>query len=553
MPRTTETFVLSLDTLTWHVDPLPDDTSRLRHGDVLGFTFHLWSVFFRLDGATVSVDATGKLMGTATVVGQPDLGSELTLAPDGSLTVPAEVGQWTDQIVPIPVAVEGLDPDVGGIFGFALLVLQPGGLDRDALEAGHAALADGLQHGLDDLITNFPAGTTSIPPSLVDDLVKAVRKAINDAIEGTISFWEKVIDLSTDQPQYGSTFAYFSQDDLPAADFDQLDFDPNAPDGPGLIDWPAIVIQQPNTTANGSILLSGAISRSRRTVGQGVIAHLSSSVRAVAGHASPDGFQHAFAATEDGAVTEWYWQGGAPATANTLARFEHGIVGLASYPTADGYQHVIVATTDGAVTELYWQGAGAVDQGSLSRFSSPIAAVAGWSDGNGFQHVLVATADGDLTELWWQAGEVGRGTLAHLDGPFVDAAGYWANGVHHALVAAQDGSIVELTWTGGEAPATQVVTQLPGAWTPVVGLAAYDAAWESHVIVGLSDGRVRELRPSAAADHVLHTDLTTVPDLRPIIDAYTDPSGYQHVIAADTDNNLHEVWWSPAAVVIFNP
>ena len=44
-----------------------------------------------------------------------------------------------------------------------------------------------------------------------------------------------------------------------------------------------------------------------------------------------------------------------------------------------------------------------------------------------------------------------------------------------------------------------------------------------------------------------------MPDLLPIIDASTDPSGYQHVIAADTDNNLHEVWWSPAAVVIFNP
>jgi hypothetical protein len=39
----------------------------------------------------------------------------------------------------------------------------------------------------------------------------------------------------------------------------------------------------------------------------------------------------------------------------------------------------------------------------------------------------------------------------------------------------------------------------------------------------------------------------------PITDAYADASGYQHTIVATADSNVHELWWTAAEVLIFNP
>ena len=91
-------------------------------------------------------------------------------------------------------------------------------------------------------------------------------------------------------------------------------------------------------------------------------------MRAVAGFTSSDGFQHAIAATDDGALTEMYWQGSGQVGSGFLTRFNSQIVGLAGYSSADGYQQVIVATDDGTVTEgVFWQGPNPPSQGALLR------------------------------------------------------------------------------------------------------------------------------------------------------------------------------------------
>jgi hypothetical protein len=543
MPRATTSFVLRLDTLTWQVDPVADDPQG---GDVQGVTLYAWPVFFRVDGATTSVDVDGKIHGRATVVGLPDTGWTQRLQPGGAIALAPGVGQWSDQVVPIPVATKDGTTDFGGLFGFALLLLQPAALPDEALRAGHATLADSLQQGLDDLIRDLPAGSTDVPQPLIDALENGISSAIERAIRAAMSGLDDVIGL-VDQPQEGHTFAYLSQDDLPADDLDQADFEPAEV---STISWPAFVNGPGTTTVDGVITLHGSIARSCRSVGEGVVAPSTSTPKAVAGYTTAEGYQHAIMATGDGNVTELYWFADAPAAQNRLAHFDQGIVGLAGYATADGYQHVIVPTDDGIVTELYWQGGGAVGQDTLAHFTSPIAAIAGWADGVGFQHVLVATADGELTELWWQGGEVGRGSLAHLDGPFVDAAAFWAHGTHHALVASGDTSIVDVTWTGDGAPAVAVVDPFLADGTHVLGLGAYTAGFEDHVFVGLSDGRIRELHGTLGGQ-LLHTDLGIVAGLRPTLDGYVDPSGAQHVVAAGGDRALHELWWSPAVSVIF--
>jgi hypothetical protein len=546
MPRTTENFVMSLETLYFTHDPVPNST--LETGG------YVWPVFFKIDGATAQVsdapDSMGKLMGTATVSGTTGVGPACRLQPGTSVAIPAEIGQWSDQVVPIPLGPNlGIGPDVGGIFGVALAIVQPGGLESDALLAGHTAFNDGMQSALNDMIINLPAFQPDVGPDQIDTLVKAVRGAIDQAIHGAMGFWDKVHGL-LDPPMFGNTFAHYSQDELPAADFDQKDFDPTSGHGPAPFEWLALLTEG----IIGFIGLNGAISRSRRAIGQGVLRQLAPPVRAVAGFTSPDGYQHAIAATGDGALTEMYWQGSGQVGSGLLTRFNSQIVGLAGYSSADGYQQVIVATDDGTVTEVYWQGPNPPSQGALSHFDSQILAIAGYSSGDGYQHVIVATNDGNLTEVYWLTGAVGRGTLTHLASPVVDLAGYEAGGVHHVIAATTDGTLTELTWNGGLTPTVRTLAQVEAQpWNHVLGVGAYEAAQEQHVIVAMSNGTLREFHTSQDPPQPLHTDLATIPGIMPITDAYADASGYQHTIVATADGNVHELWWTAAEVLIFNP
>src|SRR5689334_17911164 len=117
----TENFVMSLETL--------DYASSVAPGTVQpGSGVHLWPAFFKIDGATVRVsdaqDSLGKVIGTATVVGTTGVGASSAIVAGSSIAIPPEAGQWSDQVVPIPLPGGSEFP---GFFGVALVVLDPGG------------------------------------------------------------------------------------------------------------------------------------------------------------------------------------------------------------------------------------------------------------------------------------------------------------------------------------------------------------------------------------------------------------------------------------------
>ena len=529
MPHTTQNVAMTLESLFWVPDPLRDQD--------LQFQLGVWPVFFKIDGSTAQVsdapDTLGKLIGTATVSGTTGVGKlEGNLAVNGSLAVPPEIGQWLDQVEPIPLGPNlHLGPNVAGIFGVAVIVFDSGGLEADALVAGHAALNDAVLTALNDLIAGLPPFPQDVPQSVIDALVQAVHDKVDAAVRGSLDTWDKLHEWLFDNTWFGSAFAHFTQDDLPAFDPNQADFSLNA--GASWVGWVGV---------------NAAMSQSRRSVGQGVLSHFHSPVQAVAGYADPT-FQHAIVATQDGRVTEIWWQGPGGVGQGTLSTFASSIVSLAGFYSPDGYQHVIVATQDGVVTELWWQGPGGVGRGPLSHFSDRIVALAGYSSADGYNNVIVATQDGNVWELWWQGtGGVGQGVLAHFDSPIVDMAGYYAaDGFHHVIVATKDGNITELWWQGSAAAAQNALAQVEAqGWNGVIGVGGYYAPSdnEQHVIVAMSNGELREFFWTPGDGRgLLHDDLSNIAAIRPIIDAYFDASGYQHAIVATTRNDVQEVWW----------
>jgi hypothetical protein len=488
-------------------------------------------------------------LGIATVTGTTGVGSECRLEPDGSVPVPAEISQWSDQVVPIPLPTilqSSSEKDVGGISGVALVVIRGGGLEADALAAGHAAFNDGMQNALNELIAKHRPLDPKIEPDETKTLFDAVQRAMSDAIAGAMD-WKDKVHGWLEPPAFASTYVYFSQDDLPTDDFDQQDFDPTSDHGPALFPWE----WEADPNVSGLVGLNGGVGRSRRATGQGVLRQLAHPVRAVAGFTSADGYQHAVAATDDGALTEMWRLRPGEIGSGLLARFTHQIVGLAGYYADDGYRHVIVATGDGNVTEVYWQASSSPGQDTLLHFDRRILALAGYySAGDGYQNVIVATDDGNLTQLYWVPGNLGHGTLSHLDSPVVDLAGYEAGGVHHVIAATQDGTITELTWSAAAAVSARTLAQVEAhPWNHVIGVGAYDADPEQHVIVAMSNGTLRDFHAGSADNNqnppqLLHTDLATMAAVVPIIDAYPAADGYQHAIVATADRGVHELWWS---------
>lgn len=502
---------------------------------------HVWPVFFKVDGATVLLRADGRLCGPVTVSGTDGVGPVCTLVSDSSTVFPAEVGQWSDKMMPIPIDPTLGGGSTGGVFGVAIVLVQPGGLESDALLAGHKALNDSMQQALNGAVANLPPFPQNIPPDQINAVQAAVEGGMTTAIEGAVDgFWDSA-RLLFSKPVFGKTFALYSLDQLPTAAFDQRDLGPRSGIGPGGFSW-----SEGPSVGVGPVGVNGAISISRRNVGQGVLHQFPPPVVAVAGFASPDGIQHAIAATNDGELTEMWWQGPGQVSSGYLGNFDHqGIAGLAGYFGPDGYHHVIAATDDGTVYERYWQASDVGGADTLTKFSSPIRAIAGYPSADGFQHVIVATADGNITEVWWQTGAPGRGSLGHMVGTVVDLAGFEAGGVHHVFVATDDGNINELTWSRAASAIGSGFAQVEAQpWNHVLGVGAYDDGQESHVIVGMSNGTVREFQIPRTGGRLLHTDLAIIPGMVPIIDAYSEASGFQHVIAATADGAVHELWWN---------
>lgn len=539
MPDVPQNAVITLQTLYWKPggSGVPGGGAGAGEGppgapgaDWLGPG--VWPVFFKIDGTSAEVTDEGKLVGTATTYGTQGKGETALLLPDQSVVIPPEIGQWSTQIVPIPLPSR-LGTNVGGLAGVAVLAIDVTVLPDAAIEAGHNELNSAVQEALNEVIADLPPYQQQISPQEIAKRSQEVYQKVYNAIKHSLKPWQKV---QNPVRWSASTLIYHSQDDLSPASLDQLDLEKETP---------AALI--------GTIGFTGAFSQSRRSVGQGLLGHFPSGVVAVAGFTDP-AYQQALVATGDGNVREIWWQGSASPGQGVLSHFASPVAALAGFYTPDGYDHAIVATGN-EVTELWWQGSAPAGRGTLYTFSKRVVALAGYYSADGYANVIVATADNAIAQLWWQgSGEVGQGHLAQMTSPVAGLAGYFgSDGVHHVIVATADGYIAQLTWQGSAAasPPSVLAQVSPAAWSHPIGVGAYDAPadGEQHVIVGMSDGMMREFHgPAAAPGHSYHDDVFGL-NRATSVGAFADAAGTQHVIVGTAENNVHELWWASGQVI----
>jgi hypothetical protein len=156
---------------------------------------YLWTVFFKLDGTTCSLDKNFMLSGKATVVGTPgshgNLGATASeVAAGQTVPIPKSLGHFKTTLVPIPTAVPGLL--VGGVVGSIAILMEEDSTPDSAANAGHAALNAAIQTALDSFIPTLGIKK----PEPTDDDLKALEQQVSDAVTSAVasnvSFWDAV-------------------------------------------------------------------------------------------------------------------------------------------------------------------------------------------------------------------------------------------------------------------------------------------------------------------------------------------------------------------------
>lgn len=114
---------------------------------------YLWTVFFKVDGSTVTVSESLTLDGNATIHTTPGSHGNLgtTDVDEGdNVTIPANIGHWDTMLSPIGVTppLDALIDDVGGVVGVVAVLMEEDNVSDDGAEAGHQALNDAVSAAL---------------------------------------------------------------------------------------------------------------------------------------------------------------------------------------------------------------------------------------------------------------------------------------------------------------------------------------------------------------------------------------------------------------------
>jgi hypothetical protein len=181
---------------------------------------YLWTLFFKIDGDTVSVNNSFKLQGTATVVSTPGNHGNLgvaEVAAGETVPIPPAIGRFQTTLKPIPVT--GLSgKTVGGVAGCIAILMEEDSTPDDAIAQGHEALNKGVREALNQLIPTLSITKPSPTDADLKKLENDVSSAVLSAVSSNVSFWNAVWGFmsfgNNQDDQIGTAKFFFSHSQL---------------------------------------------------------------------------------------------------------------------------------------------------------------------------------------------------------------------------------------------------------------------------------------------------------------------------------------------------
>ncbi|MEU4425534.1 hypothetical protein AB0F81_33345 [Actinoplanes sp. NPDC024001] len=179
---------------------------------------YLWTVFFKIDGATASVSRELRLQGRATVVATPGNQGDLPNhdVDDGEIIiVPMALGQYRTRLRPIPLEQPlGEITDVSGVIGMVAVLMEEDNTPASAIAAGHRALNRAVQRALDALIPTLGFGHQEPTDEEIEKMTREIGDTVEAAVRDDVSVWEWLAGLGNMDDKIGSLVVQYSQQEL---------------------------------------------------------------------------------------------------------------------------------------------------------------------------------------------------------------------------------------------------------------------------------------------------------------------------------------------------
>ena len=176
-----------------------------------------------------------------------------------------------------------------------------------------------------------------------------------------------------------------------------------------------------------------------------------------------DDFRHAIVATDDGSISEIFFNPNI-GQGQTVLTVQNGIIDLGAFYTADDQQrHAIILTNDSFISEIFYNpntGLGIAPLGNIANASR----ICGfYSSDDNCRHAIVSTEDGIIYELFYGVQGQGQSQIGAFD-DIVDIGCFFSDddNYRHVVVGTGDGNITEIYYHPAYGISQTLIGNVPG-------------------------------------------------------------------------------------------
>lgn len=180
---------------------------------------YLWTVFFLVDGSTISVNSGLTLSGNATMHFTP--GSHGNLPNDDvdageTVTIPAAIGEWQTLMKPIPVPppFDAVQPDVGGVVGVVCVLMEEDNVSDAGAAAGHTALNNAVRTAVNQIVATRTLTNQEVTEGELAQFETTIQNAVSNAVQNEQNFFENLWSWINPDDTIGFQVFLFKHDDL---------------------------------------------------------------------------------------------------------------------------------------------------------------------------------------------------------------------------------------------------------------------------------------------------------------------------------------------------
>jgi hypothetical protein len=188
---------------------------------------YLWTVFFKADGTTLTLNDSFTLDGSAMIYPTPGSHGNLNTSDvdaGDDVPVPEAIGSWTEFIRPIPVAPSAqplVGEDLPGFFGVVAVLMEEDNVTDDGAAAGHQALNDAVQAAIDQVIHSLGPMHQAITEDDINSVTAGIGDAVSAAIRAQQNFFEDLWSWLNADDEIGDRVFVWNQDQFPASSNEQ--------------------------------------------------------------------------------------------------------------------------------------------------------------------------------------------------------------------------------------------------------------------------------------------------------------------------------------------